>query len=827
MWKKFLAALAILGLFSMSTASALTVPAVPGDGHTTPDYISNFTVTPASFNPGAQQLATIGLTLSSNADIYIYALDGSYNFYTIEGSATVPTPTVSGNKTYQWYGRAGNTSTGSVLPNGSYKIYAFASVQGRMVDSAGETVAITSTSVVPPVTDDPVISNLAVEPLTFDAETGEDTEISFDVNQDAYLTVVVQKDTVILRNFSNYSGDDWYLTSANHSISWNGKDNNGNAVADGLYTVTVTATNTNGVDIESTRVTVDTVGPSTSGAIRDFSIDPSGTWDPTDEPLEIQFELTRSVNSLRIDAIKSGRVIEILDDTDADDDDYTETWDGTDDDGDYVENGTWQIVVRADGDTVSKNINLQYEQPTITEAFVTKTSIDPSEYEYATLVFKVSASSEVTVDVYQGNKKEFTILDEETVKKNKWYSVDWNGIDEDGDYVEEGQNWKFKITVENPVDDDINDMETVEINVEEDEVSDNKSNITNDTISPVIYDDAAYAEVYFNYEIDEAAEVFLAVYDGTSTSGNAEIELLDYVSQEAGSHNVAWNGRDDKGKTLKDGIYSYKLITKANGNHKDTEVGKFVVGNSGEFVTPEPPKPPKPDGAYCGGYYDTQYLPEGELCDALTWATDAGIVNGYRDGTFGPNNYINRAEVLKVVFEALSSTTGGVTILPLDGTNQGFWDIPDTHAWYMPYVRTAKFYGMIQGYIDGSAGLDKHVSRAEVLKFALEGAESFAGYNIPAAPYGGYADVNINDWFSRYAGVSYSFVLFDDTYGVNGSIVLNPNLAVTRSEVIKMLYRMNNNGILTGGYVTPYYYESGYEMPYNTSYNNSGAVLYY
>ena len=49
----------------------------------------------------------------------------------------------------------------------------------------------------------------------------------------------------------------------------------------------------------------------------------------------------------------------------------------------------------------------------------------------------------------------------------------------------------------------------------------------------------------------------------------------------------------------------------------------------------------------------------------------------------------------------------------------------------MPYVRTAKFYGMLQGYSDGSAGVTKNISRAEFLKFTLKASEAFTGYTVP------------------------------------------------------------------------------------------------
>jgi hypothetical protein len=135
-----------------------------------------------------------------------------------------------------------------------------------------------------------------------------------------------------------------------------------------------------------------------------------------------------------------------------------------------------------------------------------------------------------------------------------------------------------------------------------------------------------------------------------------------------------------------------------------------------------------------------------------------------------------------------------VNILPLDGTNQGFSDL-DPNAWYMPYVRTAKFYGMLHGYPDGEAKLANNINRAEILKLALEAADAFEGYTIPNAVSSSYTDVADDVWFVDYANVAYTYILFDD-YNIGTNWYLSPANLVTRSEVALLLYRMHMNGLI-------------------------------
>ena len=66
-----------------------------------------------------------------------------------------------------------------------------------------------------------------------------------------------------------------------------------------------------------------------------------------------------------ITAEKGSKEVEIFDDRYADEDDYLEEWDGTDDDGDYIEQGRWAIIIEADDETAIRWIDVEYETPEI------------------------------------------------------------------------------------------------------------------------------------------------------------------------------------------------------------------------------------------------------------------------------------------------------------------------------------------------------------------------------------------------------------------------------------------------------------------------------
>ena len=82
----------------------------------------------------------------------------------------------------------------------------------------------------------------------------------------------------------------------------------------------------------------------------------------------------------------------------------------------------------------------------------------------------------------------------------------------------------------------------------------------------------------------------------------------------------------------------------------------------------------------------------------------AGIVNGYDDGTFLPNNKITRAE--------FATIAARFTSLVHEGENL-FTDI-DGH-WAAEYINNAAITGWVNGYDDGTFKPNAEITRAEAI----------------------------------------------------------------------------------------------------------------
>jgi len=96
--------------------------------------------------------------------------------------------------------------------------------------------------------------------------------------------------------------------------------------------------------------------------------------------------------------------------------------------------------------------------------------------------------------------------------------------------------------------------------------------------------------------------------------------------------------------------------------------------------------------------------------EAVEYVQDLGIVQGYDDGTYKPDNPINRVEFTKIIIA--SEYTNGA----LDSCNtSSFSDVGDG-AWYMPYVCIAEQNGIVGGYPDGTYQPANNITFAEAAK---------------------------------------------------------------------------------------------------------------
>jgi len=345
------------------------------------------------------------------------------------------------------------------------------------------------------------------------------------------------------------------------------------------------------------------------------------------------------------------------------------------------------------------------------------------------------------------------------------HCINWDGRNKWGEYSGAG-TYNYTVLAINSNGSD-SESSTVVVQYQNNEGPE----ILNSYLVPHPYDPDIHGNVNIYFNVDRKAKITIKI---KKLNGTHLKTVMDQVWYENGEHYKKWNGEDKNGNQLPEGVYI--LYVKANnGFGSDVYETQIYIGK-GAFANPN---------LLCGGFYDVPA--NSKYCQAIIAAKSAGVFEGYADGTFKPYQPINRAEAIKVILKALSKP-----ILPPDGGNLGFWDVNATH-WYMPYLRTAKMYGVIAGYSDGSFKPGNTINRAELLKVFLEATGVF----IPLCQGQPYPDIpNSNPWYLKYACFAKQYNLVS----TDGWGQLNPATPMTRGDVADLFYRFEQQGLFSGAY---------------------------
>lgn len=134
----------------------------------------------------------------------------------------------------------------------------------------------------------------------------------------------------------------------------------------------------------------------------------------------------------------------------------------------------------------------------------------------------------------------------------------------------------------------------------------------------------------------------------------------------------------------------------------------------------------------------------------ISFLADTGVVNGRAEGIFAPDELVNRAEMLKILFDLVSSGLGELQeeLPTVEEYHDCFTDV--SKEWFAPYVCSAKERGVIDGYPDGSFRPGESVNLVEALKMVFEvfkfdlpdGAEWYSKYYDAAISYDSYGNKN-------------------------------------------------------------------------------------
>lgn len=453
---------------------------------------------------------------------------------------------------------------------------------------------------------------------------------------------------------------------------------------------------------------------------------------------------------------------------------YTVYWNGKDEFDDLMDEGefSYKLIAEAGGkkDRVTGDFRIQRdytssfdtEDPRFRRVYVTKEAFDPGRAERTYIVFTLTAKADLEVSIYDNEGSKVEELLNETNKSAGTYKLVWDG---DGYEDREGEYF-YKLEASNSSG---SDFVTGIIEIDQDAKQENKPNIYKDFIA---INDLPYEpknkNLYFEFRLETDADVTIEIRD----ESRILVEILEEEDLSAGLHTIGWDGKDQYGSYVDDGIYQYKIIAE-NFKGKDTEFGNFSIEGVTNAVNPI---------GRCAGFTDVDE--EYKYCDAIEWARSAGIIQGYNDETFRPNNTINRVEALKVILEALD-----IDLVDAYGQDSGFEDL-DRFGWYMDYVETALALGIIHGYPDGTFRPADEINRIEALVMLVNAAMAKTDLILPTNRYEEpFDDTPEGSWYIDYAWLAREYDLTEN------EDFFFPASDMSRAEMADLLYRFHQEGL--------------------------------
>lgn len=158
---------------------------------------------------------------------------------------------------------------------------------------------------------------------------------------------------------------------------------------------------------------------------------------------------------------------------------------------------------------------------------------------------------------------------------------------------------------------------------------------------------------------------------------------------------------------------------------------------------------------------------------AISYLKENNIIHGYPDGTFRPQNEINRAEFLKIILEGSGVPSNVITPTP-------FPDVDHT-AWYAPFVKKAYAEGWIEGYPDGTFKPSQRINKVEAIKILGEVQNWQLPSVILQAPYD---DTSPDAWYTPYISYAKQRSFLEEE-----GPLYNPGALMTRGQISEVIFR--------------------------------------
>ena len=247
--------------------------------------------------------------------------------------------------------------------------------------------------------------------------------------------------------------------------------------------------------------------------------------------------------------------------------------------------------------------------------------------------------------------------------------------------------------------------------------------------------------------VNQEGEGTVTAPDKAAPGDTVTITVEPGSGYELGEVTVTAGGTELTLAELGDGEYSFEM--------PESAVEINVTFEKKQLVIPDVPAEDDDTGV-------------GEWLDLLD---HRAYLNGYPDGSFGPEKPLTRAEAAQMFYNLL---------LDRDVENSAAFTDVAPGAWYAKAVDALASLGIITGYEDGTFRPENTITRAEFVTMAMRFAKE------PGSYVNNFSDVSASAWYyEAVAGAAH--------YGwLNGypDGTFRPNASITRAEVATAMNRV-------------------------------------
>ncbi len=160
---------------------------------------------------------------------------------------------------------------------------------------------------------------------------------------------------------------------------------------------------------------------------------------------------------------------------------------------------------------------------------------------------------------------------------------------------------------------------------------------------------------------------------------------------------------------------------------------------------------------------------------AITDLKNRGIIGGYPDGTFKPDQVVNRVEALKIIL------LGSAVNVPDANGAAGFSDTP-ANQWYAKYLIKARGLGIVSGYPNGTFKPSQTVNLVENLKMLVNTMK--VDLSTVTVDKDSFADTPKDQWYAKF--VEYAKEMRWISSDSNNMVY--PAQGMTRGKLAQLIY---------------------------------------